>query len=261
MALINVAINFGCEYFCFVIYISEIFGRLLDVLNRVLKPFQLATTVLCAEMQALTSMVRQVVFSLRNIHLSESADDITIIAEMKVSLRARLSRRFELTRASSQMGCEFNSVNARQIVSFFDPRYKDLLFEPETARDAIRSHVLGHFADEIMKENENEIQGTAIDFLFQTAPKQTSGESQFRMYLSEPQLGHNINPFGWCVMRKSRYPALAKLAKKFLCIPASSVSSEPVFSTAGNLVSAKRSCLLLENVKLIVFLYENRDRL
>ena len=30
-------------------------------------------------MQAPTSMVRQVVFSLHNIHLSESADDITIL--------------------------------------------------------------------------------------------------------------------------------------------------------------------------------------
>ena len=109
------------------------------------------------------------------IHLSGSADDITIIADMKVSLRAGLSRRFELARASSQMGCEFNSVSVRQIANFFDPRYKDLLFESEAARDAIRSHVLRHFVDEIMKENVNEIQGTAMDFLFQTAPKQTSG--------------------------------------------------------------------------------------
>ena len=74
-----------------------------------------------------------------------------------MSLRASLSRRFELARASSQMGCEFDSVSARQIASFFDSRYKDLLFELETARDAIRSHVLGHFTDEIMEENENEI--------------------------------------------------------------------------------------------------------
>ena len=61
----------------------------------------------------------------------------------------------------------------------------------------MRPHVLGHFADEIMDENENEIQETAMDFLFQTAPKQTSGESQFRMYLSERQLGYNINPIEW----------------------------------------------------------------
>ena len=87
-----------------------------------------------------------------------------------MSLRAGLFRRFELARASRQMGCEFDSVNARRIASFFDPRYKDILFESEAARDADRSHVLGHFADEIMEANENEIQGTAIDFLFQTAP-------------------------------------------------------------------------------------------
>ena len=112
-----------------------------------------------------------------------------------------------------------------------------------------------------MGKNENEIQETAMDFLFQTAPKQTSGESQFQMYLTEPQLGHNIHPFEWWAMRESRHPALAKLEKKFLCIPASSASSKPVFYTAINIVSAKQSCLSPGNVNLLVFLNENRDRL
>ena len=60
-----------------------------------------------------------------------------IIAEITGSLRAGLSRKFERSRASNQMGCNFDSVSARQIASFFDPRYKDLLFELEAARDAI----------------------------------------------------------------------------------------------------------------------------
>ena len=144
-------------------------------------------------------------------------------------------------------------VSARQIATFFDPRYKNLFFESKAARDANRSHVLGHFTDEKMDKDGNEIQETAMDFLFQTAPKQTSGESQFRMYLSERQLGHNMNPFEWWALRESRYPAVAKLAKKFVCIPASSASSERVFFTAGNIISAKRSCLLSENVNLARF--------
>ena len=159
--------------------ISEIEWLSMESLAMVLKLFQVATTVLCADKQAPTSMVRPGVFSLHNIHLSESADDIMIIADMQVSLRAGLSRRFELEMASSQMGCEFDLVSARQIASFFDPHYKDLLFESEAARDAIRSRILRHFADEIMDENENEIQETATDFLFSTAPKQTSGKSEF----------------------------------------------------------------------------------
>ena len=149
--------------------------------------------------------------------------------------------------------CEFDMVSARQIATFFDPRYKNLFFESKAARDANRSHVLGHFTDEKMDKDGNEIQETAMDFLFQTAPKQTSGESQFRMYLSERQLGHNMNPFEWWALRESRYPAVAKLAKKFVCIPASSASSERVFFTAGNIISAKRSCLLSENVNLARF--------
>ena len=58
----------------------------MESLAIVLKPFQVATTVLCAKTRVLTSMVRAVVFSLHNINLSESADDVEIIAEMKVAL-------------------------------------------------------------------------------------------------------------------------------------------------------------------------------
>ena len=65
--------------------ISEIEWTMMESLAIVLKPFQVANTVLCADTQASTSMVRPVVFSLHNIHLSKSDDDITIIAEIKVS--------------------------------------------------------------------------------------------------------------------------------------------------------------------------------
>jgi hypothetical protein len=51
---------------------------------------------------------------------------------------------------------------------------------------------------------------------------------------------------------------LAKLAKMYLGIPATSASSKPVFSTAGNIVTSKRSCLLPENVNLLVFLLKNK---
>ena len=92
-----------------------------------------------------------------------------------------------------------------------------------------------------------------MDCLFRTAPEQTSGESQFQMYLAEPQLSHNIHPFEWWAMRASRHPALVKLAKKFHCMPASSVRLERVFYTARNIVSPKQSCSFPVNVNLLIF--------
>ena len=45
-----------------------------------------------------------------------------------------------------------------------------------------------------------------------------------------------------------------------LCVPATSVSSDRVFSIAGQVVNAKRACLLPDNVNVLVFLVENVDK-
>ena len=97
-----------------------------------------------------------------------------------------------------------------------------------------------------------------MDFLFQAPVVRNNREAQFEMYLTEPQIGHNIDLFEWWANREKRYPALAELARKYLCIPATLASAERVFSAAGNIVTSKRNYLLPENVNLLVFLYQNQ---
>ena len=50
---------------------------------------------------------------------------------------------------------------------------------------------------------------------------------------------------------------LSKFAKKYLCVPATSVASERVFSSAGDIVSAQRSCLHSDHVDKLLFLKKN----
>jgi len=47
------------------------------------------------------------------------------------------------------------------------------------------------------------------------------------------------------------------MAKKYLCIPATSVPAERVFSTAGDVVTAQRSQLKSEHVDRLIFLKKN----
>ncbi|WAQ94090.1 ZBED1-like protein [Mya arenaria] len=53
------------------------------------------------------------------------------------------------------------------------------------------------------------------------------------------------------------YPLLANLVKARLCIPATSVPSERVFSTAGDIVTAQRSCLASDLVDMLLFCKKN----
>lgn len=65
------------------------------------------------------------------------------------------------------------------------------------------------------------------------------------------------NPLQWWKDHSRHFPHLSLIARKYLCIPATSVPSERAFSVAEYIVNEKRSCLLPENVSLLVFLAAN----
>ena len=67
------------------------------------------------------------------------------------------------------------------------------------------------------------------------------------------------NPLQWWLDHGRHFPILSRIAKKYLCIPATSVPSERAFSVAGYIVNEKRSCLLPESVNSPVFLAANLD--
>jgi len=61
----------------------------------------------------------------------------------------------------------------------------------------------------------------------------------------------------WWKENEKKFPHLAELAKKYLCIGATSVSCERVFSRAGWIVSKRRSCLSDKNVSTLTFISQN----
>jgi len=58
-------------------------------------------------------------------------------------------------------------------------------------------------------------------------------DSELLMYERERMLHRNENPLEWWYANKKKYPILSKLAYKYLCITATSVPSERMFSTTG----------------------------
>jgi len=65
------------------------------------------------------------------------------------------------------------------------------------------------------------------------------------------------NPLEWWKRKEREFPLLAKLAKRFLCIPATSAPAERLFSHAGLIISKARAALKPENAAAIVFLHDS----
>ena len=66
-----------------------------------------------------------------------------------------------------------------------------------------------------------------------------------------------INPLEWWRQHMANFPQVASLAKKYLCIQATSAPSERAFSTSGNIITCRRSALKPERVDQLVFLARN----
>lgn len=95
---------------------------------------------------------------------------------------------------------------------------------------------------------------------FSAVPEELSREGVEReigMYRREASILLTSCPLKWWKENCFQYPLLSRLAKAYLSIPATSVPSERVFSTAGDIVTAQRSQLLPENVDMLVFLKKN----
>lgn len=73
-------------------------------------------------------------------------------------------------------------------------------------------------------------------------------ESEVLNYKAEPLPPISSNPLLWWKCNEEKYPLLSILAKYLLGVPATSVASERVFSTAGDVVTSQRACLSPENV-------------
>lgn len=67
----------------------------------------------------------------------------------------------------------------------------------------------------------------------------------------------DADPLAWWKSNEHKYPHIAKLAQRYLPVQDTSVPSERVFSTVGNIVTASRSRLAAENVDQLIFLQKN----
>jgi hypothetical protein len=72
-------------------------------------------------------------------------------------------------------------------------------------------------------------------------------------YMLEPNEPEDSNSFNWWSANRVRFPDIATVARSYLAIPATSVTSERIFSKCGLTVSDRRSPLSPQHTEQIVF--------
>lgn len=95
---------------------------------------------------------------------------------------------------------------------------------------------------------------TETTFPDKQSGQQNNPECEFDSYLLLPKVSSQTNILQWWDSRKTEYPALTKLARKYLCIPATLVPSERLFSSAGLTITEKRSRLSPQSAGTLLFL-------
>jgi hypothetical protein len=79
-------------------------------------------------------------------------------------------------------------------------------------------------------------------------------------YLARKPVQLAVNPLMWWKHNAVHFPHLAQLARKYLCVPATSAASERLFSKAGRVITRTRAALHPSTASALVFLKENLDR-
>ena len=85
----------------------------------------------------------------------------------------------------------------------------------------------------------------------------TNAMMEMRAYLAEPLLPRTSDPLAWWMKCSPVYKGLCEVMKTRLCIVATSVPSERVFSKTGQIISDRRNRLSPAKVRELVFLNAN----
>ena len=82
-------------------------------------------------------------------------------------------------------------------------------------------------------------------------------QNELNGFVKEKQLRVKDDALEWWKIKQHSYPQLARLARRVLCIPGTSVPCERAFSRAGAICTARRACMDAEMLEKLSFIADN----
>lgn len=182
-------------------------------------------------------------------------------------------------------GLEMNSNYT--VATYLDPRYKGKFFSSSLTVEHVQRTV-ADLCDELtsvgvgedgeprkkrkrygeLKANSLKGTATSIESVMALILESSSDDEteertntntldMVREYHKEKRLGVNEDPLMWWKVNINKYPELGKLAQQYLNCPASSVTSEQLFSGATSTYKEKRNYVQGEKAEKLLFLKKN----
>lgn len=257
--------------------------KFMTQFTAVLEPFGQMTKDLEADDSSLSQAIPAIYVLKKNCEKSVQ-DEMPMIKRLRKALREGLEAR---TNFIDNYHYAFATItDPRFRLSAFELKYAEVeemkkslcvMLEDEVLTQSQNSQVIcvkkevdSYQEQQELEDRERGIkhvkQNSVWDLFTQDSPKEgkvlqssVNCSTQLNEYLYDENLLPKANPIKeyWTKNNIKRFPALLSLFKKYFAIPPSSSYSERLFSTAGNVVTNKRTQLTPANVNKLVFLNKN----
>ncbi|KAK0140282.1 Zinc finger BED domain-containing protein 1 [Merluccius polli] len=239
----------------------------LDSVNKALKPLVEFTDALSGEGYVTVSFVKPVLHLFHSNILAVQEGDTDLTKSIRATIMDYLMEKFD----------DVATNDLLDMAGLLDPRFKTAYIDEDRV-EVIKSSAIEEMESLSVTGGQPDDPSVAEPHASTEPPKKktlgsffkkarapsttTSGSSKEQLttelstYLQTVDADSESDPLLWW-KHEQMFPNLRHLAKKYLCVQATSSPSERVFSTSGNVVTCHRASLKPEAVDRLVFLAQN----
>ncbi|MBN3313028.1 ZBED1 protein, partial [Atractosteus spatula] len=227
--------------------------RLLQELAPVLRTVRIAAAFLSEDANAAVSALMPCLHGVTRLLGQRMAESGCAAAQGVMGrVRAQMERRWQLGEEEALLG------SPAVLASFLDPRFKELRFLSPDARSKLHN-----------RGEERELGRTSpepqsmYDLLLGEDPTERMPEihQQLENYIAEPLCKRSLSPLDWWRAKEHRFPAVARLARQYLAIPATAPPADRAFAPRETPAAQRRATLGPQHLDHILFLHQNCDYL
>lgn len=236
---------------------------LIEDVVAILEPFEEATKLMSGDQYTTISLVIPVVRGIVT-EIEEHIEPVLKTEVAKVVLRdwvSSLHRRMD----------SYEDMDLTSFATMLDPRMKERAFLNKENSDRTREGLLDELSARISQSSVSAVTNPAVGLETSQEAKSTQkvrilgfldeedhcAELMLRQYLEIKPQPRNSNPLEFWTSSYSSATPLCEVALKYLCVPATSVPAERVFSAAGQIISDRRSRLKGTKVDMLIFVDQN----